>query len=72
MSKNYVSIEFDFRRISVIVHRSASDKIAVDLLVFLFWGTESYSSRERERVPGKLFPIKDLRFRIWQTPQVFT
>ena len=32
MSKEYVSTEFDFRRISLIVHRSASDKLAVDCL----------------------------------------
>ena len=34
----YASIEFNSRRISVIVHRSASDKQAVDSLVLLVRG----------------------------------
>ena len=34
----YVSIEFNSRRISVIVHRSASDNQAVDSLVLLVCG----------------------------------
>ena len=39
MSMEYVSIEFNSRRIfSVIVHRSASDKQAVDSLVLLVCG----------------------------------
>ena len=38
MSRDKVSTEFDCRRISVIVHRSASDKLAVDSLVLLVWG----------------------------------
>ena len=32
------STEFDCRGISVIVHRSASNKLAVDPLVLLVWG----------------------------------
>ena len=37
MSREYwVRTEFDGRRISLNVHQSASDKLAVDLLVFLF------------------------------------
>ena len=35
VSKEYVSREFNCRRIFVIVHRSASDKLAVALLVLL-------------------------------------
>ena len=38
MSMEYVSIEFNSRRISVIVHRSASDNQAVDSLVLLVCG----------------------------------
>ena len=45
-----MSTEFDFRRISVIVHRSASDKQAVVHSSCLF-GAESYSGqRERKSV----------------------
>ena len=66
MSREYVSTEFNCRRISVIVHRSASDKLTVVHSSCLF-GAESYSGqRERksvwqgfqskicELVPGKL------------------
>ena len=50
MSREYVSTEFDCRRISVIVHRSASDKLAVVHSSCLF-GAESYSGqRERKSV----------------------
>ena len=50
MSREKVSTEFDCRRISVIVHRSASDKLAVVHSSCLF-GTESYSGqRERKSV----------------------
>ena len=38
MSMEYASIEFNSQRISVIVHRSASDKQAVDSLVLLVCG----------------------------------
>ena len=34
----YVSTEFNCRRISVIVHRSSGDKLAVDSLVLLVCG----------------------------------
>ena len=54
-----VSTEFDCRQISVIVHRSASDKLAVVHSSCLF-GVESYSGHERERKS------------VWQTLQVFT
>ena len=49
MSREQVSTEFDCRRISVIVHRSASDKLAVVHLPCLF-AAESYTVKERERV----------------------
>ena len=38
MSMEYVSIEFNSLRISVIIHRSASDKLAVDSLVLIVCG----------------------------------
>ena len=53
MSREKVSTEFDSRRISVIVHRSASDKLAVVHSSCLFGaaGAESYSGqRERKSV----------------------
>ena len=50
MSRKEVSTELDCRRISVIVHRSASDKLAVVHSSCLF-GAESYSGqRERKSV----------------------
>ena len=54
MSREGVSKEFDCRRISVIVHRSASDKLAVVHSSCLF-GAESYSGqKERDRESGKV------------------
>ena len=38
VSREYVSSEFDCWRISVIVHRSANDKLAFDSLVLLVCG----------------------------------
>ena len=38
VSYDKFSTEFDCRRISVIFHRSASEKLAVDPLVLLAWG----------------------------------
>ena len=50
MSRELVSTEFECRRISVIVHRSAGDKLAVVHSSCLF-GTDSYSGqRERKSV----------------------
>ena len=50
MGREKVSTEFDCRRISVIVHRSASEKLAVVHSSCLF-GAESYSGqRERKSV----------------------
>ena len=50
MSREYVSTEFDGRRISVNVHQSASDNLAVVHSSCLF-GAESYSGqRERKSV----------------------
>ena len=60
MSREYVSMEFNCRRIPVIVHRSASDKLAIDSLVLLICGLSLIPPQDRERLSGKLFPIKDL------------
>ena len=61
VSKEYVSTEGNCRRISVIVHRSASDELAVDSLVLLVCGPSLIlPKRWRERVSGKLFATKDL------------
>ena len=63
--------EFDCRRISLIVHRSASDKLAVDSLVLLSLWSESFIPPKREKeclancfeskicqlVSGKLFKL---------------
>ena len=47
--------------LSEIVHRSASDKQAVDSFVLLVCGLSlKLSPKERGRVSGKLFPIIDL------------
>ena len=55
------STVFSCRRIFVIVHRSASDKLAVNsLLALLVFGQVLFPQIERERVSGKLFPVKDL------------
>ena len=54
MSRELVSREFNCRRISVIVHHSASEKLAVVHSSCLF-GAESYSGqRERKSVTGKV------------------
>ena len=59
MSREKVSTEFNCLRNSVIVHRSASEKLAVDSLVWLVCGLqESYSLKEREKVSDKYFRTK--------------
>ena len=55
MSREYVSTEFDGRRISVIVHRSASDKLAVESFTRLAClGPTLIPVKERGRVSGKV------------------
>ena len=55
MSREYVSAEFDGRQISVIVHRSASDKLAVEPFTLLAClGPSLIPVKERERVFGKV------------------
>ena len=55
MSRESVSTEFDGRRISVIVHRSASDKLTVESFTFLAClGQSVIPVKERARVSGKV------------------
>ena len=53
MSREYVSVGFNCQRVSAIVHRSASDKLAFDSLVLLVCGLVLFLQRERERESGK-------------------
>ena len=57
MSREYVSTEFDCRRISVIVHRSASDKLAVVHSSCLS-GAESYSGQKERKSVWQGFQSK--------------
>ena len=53
MGREYVSAEFDGRQISVIVHRSANDKLAVESFTRLAcFGPSLIPLKERERVFG--------------------
>ena len=55
MSIELVSTEFDGRRISVIVHRSASDKLTVESCTRLAcFGPSLIPFKERERVSQKV------------------
>ena len=56
VSREYVSTECNCRRISVIVHRSASDELAVDSLVLLVCGLSLIPQRERKSV-GQIVSI---------------
>ena len=59
-----VSTEFDGRRISLIVHRSASDKRAVESFTLLAClGPSLIPVKERKRVSGKV----SNQTRVWQT-----
>ena len=49
MSREKVSTEFDDRRISVIVYRSASDKLAVESFTLLACLGSSLYSGQRKR-----------------------
>ena len=57
MSREYVSAEFDGRQISVIVHRSASDKLAVVHSSCLL-GDESYSGQGERKSVWQGFQLK--------------
>ena len=49
MGREYVSTEFNCRRIFVIVHRSASDELAVDSLDLLVCGPSLIPPLKREK-----------------------
>ena len=64
MSREYVSTEFDGRRISIIVHRSVSDKLGVESFTRLAcFGTSLTPVKERERVSDKVqLKVSNQRF----------
>ena len=59
-----MSTEFDGRRISVIIYRSASDKVAVESFARLAcFGPSLITVKERERVSGKVqLKVSNQRF----------
>ena len=57
VSREFVGTEFDCRHISVIVHRSASDKLAVVHSSCLF-GAESYSGQRESKSVWQGFQSK--------------
>ena len=59
-----MSTEFHGRRISVIIHRSASDKLAVESFARLAcFGPSLITVKERERVSGKVqLKVSNQRF----------
>ena len=70
MSREKVSTEFDCRRISIIVHRSASDKLAVIHLSCLF-GAESYSGQREETVSAKVSNRRFVNSYLENSPSVY-
>ena len=72
MSMEYVSIEFNSRRISVIVHRSASDKLAVESFTRLAClGPSLIPVKERERVSGKVSNQRFVNSCLANSPSVY-
>ena len=65
-----VSTEFDCLRISVIVHRSASDKLGVVHSSPACLGLSLNPVKERKRVSGKVSNQRFVNSRVWQTLQV--
>ena len=64
MSRELVSTEFDGRRISVIVHRFASDKLVAESFTRLAcFGPSLIPVKERERVSSKVqLKVSNQRF----------
>ena len=58
MSREYETTEFDDRRISAIVHRSASDELAVIHSSCLSGAAESYSGQRERRSVWQGFQSK--------------
>ena len=52
MRRKYVSTEFNCGPISVIVHRSASDKLAIDSLVLLVCGLSLIPPKREKECPS--------------------
>ena len=71
MRRESVSTEFDYRRISVIVHRSASQKLAVVHSSCLFRADSYPGQRERKRVSGKVFSEKFVNSCLANSPSVY-
>ena len=67
MSREYVSTEFDCRRISVIVHRSASEKLAVVHSL----GLSLIPVKEREIVSGKVSNERFVNSCLANSPSVY-
>ena len=75
MSRQYVSTEFDCRRISVIVHRSVSDKLAADSLVLLVCGLSLIPpKREKEclTIVSNQRLVNDKLFQVFRHTQLYT
>ena len=58
MSREYANTEFNLRRISVIVHRSASDKLAIDSLVLLVCGLSLIPLKREKECLANCFQSK--------------
>ena len=58
MSREYVSMEFNCRRIPVIVYRSASDKLAIDSFVLLICGLSLISPKIEKDCLANCFQSK--------------
>ena len=72
MSRELVSTEFDDRRISVIFHRSASDKLAVESFTRLAClGPSLIPVKERERVSGKVSNQRFVSSCLANSPSVY-
>ena len=70
MSRQYVSTEFNCRRISVIVHRSASDKLSIDSLVLPVSGLSLISPKEMsQKLPKR--SLRDFLFYVIQATSYF-
>ena len=74
MSREKVSTEFDCRRISVVVHRSVSDKLAVvhsSLTRLSCLGLSLIPVKERERVSGKVSDQKRVNLCVAISPSFY-
>ena len=75
MSREKVSTEFDCRRISVVVHRSVSDKLAVvhsSLTRLSCLGLSLIPVKERERVSGRVSNQKRVNLCVAISPSFYS